>query len=77
MPTDQSGEQTGTVKWFDEEKGHGFITRDTGGDIFVHYSRIQARAGRRDLTKGQRVSFTIITLMGGRRQAGQVKIISS
>jgi CspA family cold shock protein len=50
--------ETGLVKWFNEEKGYGFIARDSGGDIFVHYSAITG-AGWRSLTEGQRVEFTV------------------
>ena len=49
--------ETGTVKWFNAEKGYGFITRDSGGDIFVHYSAIKGD-GFRSLDEGQRVEFT-------------------
>ena len=48
----------GTVKWFNEQKGFGFIQMDAGGDIFVHYSAIQTR-GFRTLREGQRVSFEV------------------
>ncbi len=48
----------GTVKWFNEQKGFGFIQQDGGGDIFVHYSAIQA-GGFKTLTEGQRVSFDV------------------
>ena len=48
----------GTVKWFNEQKGFGFIQMDDGGDIFVHYSAIQTR-GFRTLREGQRVSFDV------------------
>ncbi len=48
----------GTVKWFNEQKGFGFIQMDDGGDIFVHYSAIQSR-GFRTLREGQRVSFEV------------------
>ena len=51
--------QTGTVKWFDEIKGYGFIQPDDGGrDVFVHVSAVQA-AGLRGLAEGQKVSFEI------------------
>lgn len=48
---------TGTVKWFDESKGFGFISQESGGDdVFVHYSAIQS-AGFKTLSEGQKVSF--------------------
>ena len=48
---------TGTVKWFNSEKGYGFITPDDGGkDLFVHYSEIQG-SGYRELNEGQKVQF--------------------
>ncbi|MDY6934476.1 MAG: cold shock domain-containing protein [Spirochaetota bacterium] len=50
--------ETGTVKWFNTSKGYGFIVRDQGGDIFVHYSAISGE-GFRSLEEGQRVEFTI------------------
>ncbi|OJX44763.1 MAG: cold-shock protein [Chloroflexi bacterium 44-23] len=49
---------TGTVKWFNETKGFGFIERENGPDVFVHYSSIQSK-GFRKLVEGQRVEFTI------------------
>lgn len=49
---------TGTVKWFSGSKGYGFISREDGEDVFVHYSAIQT-AGFRTLEEGQRVEFTI------------------
>ncbi len=53
-----SERETGTVKWFDERKGYGFITRDSGGDIFVHHSAI-AGQGFRSLADGERVEFEV------------------
>jgi len=50
---------TGTVKWFNDAKGYGFIARDNGGsDVFVHYSAI-AGSGFKTLVEGQRVEFSI------------------
>jgi CspA family cold shock protein len=50
---------TGTVKWFNETKGYGFITPDTGGkDVFVHISAVE-RAGLRSLNDGQKVSYEV------------------
>jgi CspA family cold shock protein len=51
--------ESGTVKWFNEQKGFGFITRDGGGDVFVHYSAIQGQRGFRTLNEGDRVEFTV------------------
>ncbi len=48
----------GTVKWFNESKGFGFITSEDGSDIFVHYSSIQGN-GFKSLAEGDRVSFDI------------------
>ena len=50
--------ETGTVKWFNDSKGYGFIQRDTGDDVFVHHSAIQAE-GFRSLREGQRVEFEV------------------
>lgn len=50
--------ESGTVKWFNAEKGYGFISRASGGDVFVHYSEI-TMDGFRTLEEGQRVVFTV------------------
>lgn len=49
---------TGTVKWFNNDKGYGFISREGGPDVFVHYTAIQG-GGYRSLEEGQRVEFEI------------------
>ena len=51
--------ETGHVKWFDNKKGYGFIENDSGEDIFVHYSNIEAE-GYRTLEKGDLVEFEIV-----------------
>lgn len=50
--------ETGTVKWFSNDKGYGFISREGGDDVFVHYSAIQG-GGFRTLREGQRVEFNV------------------
>jgi CspA family cold shock protein len=52
------GKETGTVKWFSNDKGYGFISREQGDDVFVHYSAIQG-AGFKTLNEGQRVEFSV------------------
>jgi len=49
---------TGTVKWFNEKKGYGFIQQDEGGDLFVHYTAVVG-TGFKTLMEGQRVQFEI------------------
>lgn len=50
--------QTGTVKWFSDQKGYGFIARDDGDDVFVHHSAIEG-FGFKTLAEGERVEFTV------------------
>lgn len=66
--------ETGTVKWFNATKGFGFITRDSGGDVFVHYSAINSQ-GYRSLEEGQRVQFDVVEGKKG-LQAQDVNVVS-
>jgi cold shock protein len=51
--------EKGTVKWFNDAKGFGFITRENGEDVFVHFSAIQSN-GFRSLQEGQQVQFSVV-----------------
>jgi len=65
-------ELTGKVKWFDEKKGYGFITRDDGnGEVFVHFSAIQGD-GFKNLKEGDKVRFSPIPGKEGRLKAAYV-----
>lgn len=62
----------GTVKWFNAEKGYGFIATDGGPDVFVHYSAIDM-SGFRTLDEGDRVEFEVKAGRDGRSQADGVR----
>jgi CspA family cold shock protein len=68
-----SERETGTVKWFNDSKGYGFIERQDGPDVFVHFSAIQSD-GYRTLKEGQRVEFNIEQGPKG-LQAANVEVI--
>ncbi|MCA9883698.1 MAG: cold shock domain-containing protein [Anaerolineae bacterium] len=63
----------GTVKWFNADKGYGFITQESGSDLFVHYSEIQGN-GFRSLNEGDRVEFEITEGRKG-KQASAVTVM--
>lgn len=63
----------GKVKWFNAEKGYGFIEREDGGDVFVHYSAIQMD-GFKTLEEGQMVQFEIVEGPRGPQAANVVKL---
>lgn len=65
---------TGTVKWFNETKGFGFIQPDDGGqDVFVHISAVE-RAGMRNLVEGQKISYEMETdRRSGKQSAGNLQ----
>ena len=65
--------ETGTVKWFNASKGYGFISREQGDDVFVHYSTIGGD-GYRSLEEGQKVEFTVTEGQKG-AQAQDVVIV--
>jgi len=67
--------ETGSIKWFSDAKGYGFIKRETGDDVFVHYSAIQGE-GFRSLREGQRVEFSVEQSEKG-LQAVDVKTLSA
>jgi len=62
----------GTVKWFNDKKGYGFIETESDGDVFVHYSGIEESGGFRSLKEGERVNFQLEQTQRG-PQAVQVK----
>jgi CspA family cold shock protein len=66
---------TGTVKWFSTAKGYGFIQREAGSDVFVHYSAIQG-SGFKNLSEGQQVEFTVEQDPKGPK-AANVTVLSS
>ncbi|HIZ43294.1 MAG TPA: cold-shock protein [Firmicutes bacterium] len=63
----------GTVKWFNSEKGYGFITAENGEDVFVHFSAITGE-GFKTLDEGQSVTFDIVEGPRGKQAANVVKL---
>ena len=64
---------TGKVKWFNAEKGYGFIEREDGGDVFVHFSDIQSE-GFKTLEEGQAVEFDVVQGNRGEQAANVVRL---
>ncbi|MBU5459060.1 cold-shock protein [Anaerostipes sp. MSJ-23] len=64
---------TGTVKWFNSEKGYGFISQEEGDDVFVHFSAIQGE-GFKTLEEGQKVSFDIAEGPRGKQAENVAKL---
>ena len=62
----------GTVKWFNDAKGYGFISRDDGPDVFVHYSAVQGD-GFKTLSEGQQVEFDVVDGPKGKQAANVVR----
>jgi CspA family cold shock protein len=65
--------EQGTVKWFNDAKGYGFITRESGDDVFVHHSDINAQ-GFKSLAEGERVSFDVTQGPKGLQAKNVVKV---
>ena len=68
-----SDRQIGTVKWFNDAKGFGFITPESGEDVFVHFRSIQGN-GFKSLKEGQKVSFKLVKGQKG-MQADEVQVV--
>lgn len=68
-----SDRQSGTVKWFNDAKGYGYITPESGQDLFVHFRSIQGN-GFKSLKEGMRVTFTVVQGQKG-LQAGEVQAL--
>ncbi|KGK85982.1 Cold shock protein CspA [bioreactor metagenome] len=66
--------KTGTVKWFNSEKGFGFISVEGEDDVFVHFTAIQGNEGRKNLEEGQRVEFEVEQGSRGPQAANVVKL---
>ena len=65
--------ETGTVKWFNDAKGFGFIQRESGDDVFVHHSSIRSE-GFRSLGEGQKVEFSVVQGQKGPPAEGVVPV---
>lgn len=52
--------ENGVVKWFDNERGYGFISGENGTDVFVHYSKVKEKTHRKDLHEGEEVNYDTI-----------------
>ncbi len=65
--------ETGTVKWFNDAKGFGFIQRESGDDVFVHHTSIRSE-GFRSLAEGQKVEFSVVQGQKGLAAEGVVAV---
>ena len=65
--------EKGTIKWFDPSKGYGFLERDKGGDLFIHFASVNEK-DRKNLKENTRVSYKVVSSVKG-PQANEIKII--
>ena len=65
--------EKGTIKWFDPSKGYGFLERDKGGDLFIHFASVNEK-DRKSLKENTRVSYKVVSSLKG-PQANEIKII--
>lgn len=65
---------TGTVKWFNQEKGYGFISCDDGNDVFVHHSQVKEKGDNKDLHEGENVTFSVVETEKGTMASNVQKI---
>ena len=70
------GKVTGKVKWFDNQKGYGFISQDGGPDVFVHHTSIQG-GGFKTLNEGDAVEFEIVTADKGPKAANVTRLAAN
>ena len=71
-----STKESGTVKWFNNEKGYGFAVNESGEDVFIHYRAIMGDATYKTLAEGQRVEFTQVRSEKG-WQAAEVEVLET
>jgi CspA family cold shock protein len=65
---------TGIVKWFDNERGYGFISANNGNDVYVHHMQVKEKANDKDLHEGEQVSFDIVQKEKGPMATNVVKM---
>lgn len=66
--------ENGVIKWFDNDRGYGFISADGGNDVFVHRSAVKEKGTDRDLHEGEQVQFDIVNGPNGRQAANLQKL---
>ena len=71
-----SSKNTGTIKWFNNDKGYGFAVNESGEDVFIHYRSIMGDATYKTLAEGQQISFTQVKPEKG-WQAAEVEVLET